>query len=302
MTTFITLYPNVEVLSGTKKCITALGSVALTQLKPSHIQNAYNEWVKSLSPATIRYNHAILHKALDRAIILSLISRNEAKRVVLPKKNQTEMTCWDENEVSQFLESTKGSRYYPLFYLALTTGARRGELLGLRWRDFKDGELNISRGLHQLRDNSYVFLPPKTLKSSRTITLGESVVAMLEAYRAACKVQKKMLGLILKEDDLIFSDVSGDKPWRPNSITRAWAVAVKRAGVRQIRFHDCRHTHASLLLKAGVNVLVVSQRLGHRDISTTYNVYSHLLPGMGKEAATVFDKIMKPKATAENFR
>ncbi len=211
----------------------------------------------------------------------------------VPRAHPAEMQVWNEAEVHQFLEAAKGTKYYPLFYLSLYTGARRGELLALRWQDvdFIYSQIYINRSLHHLSDGSYIYTAPKTAKSRRTIALSPSAFLVLESYRKAREIEGSMIDTPIKDSDLVFNDLG--KPWRPNTITRAWSSLAAKAGVKVIRLHDARHTHASLLLKQGIHPKVVQERLGHSTIAVTLDIYSHVAPGLQEAAAKRFDDALQ---------
>jgi integrase len=245
------------------------------------------------SPLSIRYHHTVLHKALATALEWGLVVRNVADGVDVPQSYPGEMRTWDEDEMGKFLEAAKSTQYYPLFYTALFTGMRRSELLALRWQDidFIYSQIYVSRGMHQLKDNSYIFTQPKTKKSRRTIALPPSAFLVLESYHKTKEVEAAMLGTELKDIDLVFSALG--KPLRPNTVSRAWANLAAKTGVKVIRLHDARHTHASLMLKQGIHPKVVQERLGHSSISVTLDTYSHVAPGLQEAAAKRFDEILK---------
>jgi integrase len=192
------------------------------------------------------------------------------------------------------IEVAKDSPYYTLFFTALYTGMRRSEMLALRWQDidFIFSQVSVSRSLHQLKDGSYIFTQPKSAKSRRTIALSPSANLTLQENKEKQEATKDKLGVPLKDDDLVFSTPEG-KPLRPNTVSRAWNMLAARAGVRVIRFHDARHTHASILLKQGVHPKVVQERLGHSTISTTLDTYSHVAPGLQEAAAKRFDDALQ---------
>jgi integrase len=202
------------------------------------------------------------------------------------------MQTWNEDEVKRFLEVARDSRYYPLFYTALFTGMRRGELLALRWQDvdFIYSQIYVSRSLHQLRDGTYIFTQPKSEKSRRTIAISSSLFFVFSEHRKIKEVEALLLGQTVSESDLVFSN-SG-KPLRPNTITYAWERIAARAGVKVIRLHDARHTHASLMLKQGIHPKIVQERLGHTSIQMTLDTYSHVAPGIQQAAAESFDKLL----------
>ncbi len=192
------------------------------------------------------------------------------------------------------------SPYYALFYTALYTGMRRSELLGLKWGDvdFIMSQVYVNRSLHHLKDGSYVFTQPKSTRSRRTIALSPSAILTLRDHYEKQKLEQAMLGISLKDDDLVFGQLDG-KPLRPNTVTRAWTMLAGRAGVKVIRLHDARHTHASLMLKQGVHPKIVQERLGHASIQMTLDTYSHVAPGLQQAAAEGFDRLLNRKAENE---
>lgn len=152
----------------------------------------------------------------------------------------------------------------------------------------------MNRSLHQLKNGSFIFTQPKSAKSSRTIALTPSTILMLREYQEKQKLEREMLGTSLADGDLVFSNVEG-KPLRPNTVTRAWTTLAARCGLKVIRLHDARHTHASLMLKQGIHPKVVQERLGHSSIQMTIDTYSHVAPGIQEAAAKRFDEILNHK-------
>jgi integrase len=275
--------------------IPRLGNIPLVQLTSEQLQKHYTLKVnEGLSPRSIRYHHVVLHKALETAIKWGLLARNVSDGVDVPRARQTEMRTWDEYEVTRFLETARDSRYYWLFHTALFTGMRRSELLALQWRDIDFQQISVNRSLHQLRDGSYVFTQPKSVKSRRAIALSPSSVLTLSEHKEDQKRMRAMLGLPLRDDDLVFAAHDG-KPLRPNTVSRAWTALAAHAGLKVIRLHDARHTHASLMLKQGVHPKIVQERLGHSSIQVTLDTYSHVAPGLQEAAAESFDRLVSPR-------
>jgi integrase len=280
-----------------KHLIPNLGSTTLTQLKPEHLQRLYTAMQNSgLSAWTVKYVHGLIHVALKTALEWGLIVRNPADAVKPPKIHRNEMQTWDDPEISLFLEAAKGNPHHALFYTALFTGMRRSELLGLKWSDVDLVQMQISvcRGLHRLKDRSYVFTEPKSAKSRRTIALPPSVALLLKGHQEKQKLDRAMLGMAWSNDDLVFGTLEG-KPRFPDTITKAWQRVAAEAGVKVIRFHDARHTHASIMLKQGIHPKIVQERLGHASIEMTLDIYSHVTPGLQKAAAARFDDLIMPK-------
>lgn len=280
-----------------KHLLPNLGSIPLMQLRPEHIQKHYTDTLKDgLSAGTVRYHHAVLHIALQTAVKWGLVSRNVADAVSPPPARRSEMQIWDEDDIYRFLEVAKDTPYYALFYTALFTGMRRSELLALRWQDvdFILSQIYVNRGLHHLKDGSYIFTEPKSAKSRRTIALPPSVTLLLGECHAKQKLERAKLGIRLTDGDLVFSTPEG-KPMRPNTVTYAWTTLAKRAGLNVIRLHDARHTHASLMLKQGIHPKIVQERLGHSSIQITLDTYSHVAPGLQQAAAESFDELFTKK-------
>ena len=284
-----------------KHLIPDMGSVTLTQLRPEHLQKHYTAKLNDgLSAGTVRYHHAVIHKALQTALRWGLVGRNVADGVDVPRARRNEMQTWDEDDITRFVEAATDSPYYGLFYTALYTGMRRSELLGIKWSDvdFIFSQIYVNRSLHHLKDGSYIFTEPKSARSRRTIALPPSAVLVLKEHWERQKLERAMLGISLTDDDLVFSQFDG-KPLRPNTVTRAWTMLAARAGVKVIRLHDARHTHASLMLKQGIHPKVVQERLGHASIQMTLDTYSHVVPGLQEAAAIRFDDMLNHKARNE---
>jgi len=147
----------------------------------------------------------------------------------------------------------------------------------------------VERSLHQLRSGSLVFRSPKTAKGRRTIALPPSAILVLKEHYEKQKLERAMLGIPLTDEDLVFSHLDG-RPLCPNTVTRAWTTLAARAGLKVIRLHDARHSHASLMLKQGVHPKIVQERLGHSTIAVTLDTYSHVAPGLQEAAAKRFDE------------
>jgi len=291
-----------------KYLIPSLGQLPLTQLRPEHIQRFYAEKLAKgradgsggLSSRTVRYMHVTLHKALKNAVKMGIIIRNPADAVEVPKQKSREMQIMNESEIHIFLEYAKYTPYYALFYTALFTGMRRSELLALRWSDVDLAlcQLYISRTVHRLQNGEIIFSVPKTSKSKRMVNLSPSTAITLREHRAQ---QEMIKGYSLSDDDLVFSQYDG-KLLLPDSVTHAWKSLANRIGLKGIRLHDARHTHASLMLKQGIHPKVVQERLGHASIKITLDVYSHVAPGIQRAAANKFDDIvLSRKENSEYF-
>lgn len=278
--------------------IPAVGKIVLTELKPQHLQSLYSDKLSSgLSPRTVQLFHVAIHKALKNAVRVGLLSRNAADAIEKPKIDRPEMHPMTQNDLTRFLDAAKQGHYYALFYTYLFTGMRRSELLAVRWSDVDLFAMHISvsrtmQYIHGVKDH-ISFKEPKSKKSRRLIALSPSNVSILQDHRQAQENVRESLQLApVTENDLVFSHWDGS-PLLPDSITHAWVKLVRKCGLRGVRLHDARHTHATIMLKQGVHPKIVQERLGHSTISTTLDTYSHVAPGLQQAAAAAFDDILK---------
>jgi integrase len=225
------------------------------------------------------------------AVEWGLLARNPADAINPPHTQGIEMQIWDEDDIATFLESARTTRYFALFHTAFFTGMRRSELLGLRWCDLDLllCKVYVTRSLHMLNAGKVVIRQPKTAKGKRMIDLSPLATSVLKEHREKQQLDRAMLGIPLKDDDFVFSDLEG-KPLLPNTVSHAWIKLVKRIGIKPIRLHDARHSHASLMLKQGTHPKVVQERLGHSSIQVTLDTYSHVAPGLQEAAAARFDQ------------
>ena len=282
--------------------IPGLGRVSLVELQAQHIQSYYANKLSEgrtdgkggLSARSVVYHHRILSKALDYAVKMGLVVRNVAKVVEPPRVARKTMQTLSPEEVTRFLDVARETDYYVYFATLLYTGLRRGELLALRWRnlDLDSGTLTVVETAYRLGSGEYRIKEPKTAQSRRTVTLPISLVELFKVYRSDQELLRIQLGISLNADDFVFIRPDGS-PINPNAITLAFRRIIKRAGLKDLRIHDLRHTHATLMLKAGIHPKVVSERLGHASISITLDIYSHVLPGMQEAAAERFDRIFE---------
>jgi len=279
--------------------VPGLGYIPLTELRPEHLQRYYSEKLASgrrdgkgsLSPRTVRHHHMTLHGALQSAVKWGLLARNPADGVDAPRYQAHEMRTLNEDDIRIFLAAAHPTPYYALFYLALFTGMRRSELLALRWNDIDLdlAQVSVVRTLHQLHDRKIVFRAPKTAKGRRTVARPPSAALRLREHRQKQEAVRVCLGIPLQGDDLVFSQPDG-RPLLPDTVTHAWVKLARRTGLSGVRFHDARHSHASLMLKAGIHPKVVQERLGHASIQITLDTYSHIAPGLQAAAAARFDQ------------
>lgn len=276
-----------------KHIIPTIGDVELTKLNPIIIQDLYNKLTKEkvLSDENIQKVHTLINDSLKKAERWGLIARNPAALVDRPKAVKKEITVWNVEEVRQFLKyAKKGGRYYIAFLLALTTGMRQGEILGLRWKDvdFENGCVRITQTLSS--DGKDLLPYTKTKSGSRTIDLPEETVIALKMHWLFIRGEREK-NRSYKNLDLVVCTEFGT-PTHKSNIRRVFKSIIEKADIPKIRFHDMRHTHATLLLLQGVNPKIVSERLGHADVRITLDTYSHLLPSIQKDTALKFGEML----------
>ncbi|HVM14201.1 MAG TPA: tyrosine-type recombinase/integrase [Egibacteraceae bacterium] len=289
-----------------------LGSVALAELERPAVEQFYANLFRRggrqgqrLSRRTVAYTHSILHKALADAVRDGLLATNPCRRAVLPKVDHasdgqvTEIAAWDAGQLRTFVAATTEHRHRDLFVVAAFTGLRRGELCGLRWCDIDlDRQLlHVQRSL-TIIDRRVLLKEPKTYRTRR-LHIDDTAGAALARQRAWQEQRRAEAGAAWRNElDLVFT-AAGGRPLVPDSLTRTFRQAVAGLPLPRIRLHDLRHTHATLMLQAGVPVQVVSQRLGHASVHLTMEIYAHVLPAMDAEAADRFaDHILGPDMTA----
>ena len=266
----------------------SLGRVKLKQLTPTHVRGLHREKLDAdLAPATVRKIHSTLHKALSQAVSDGLIPRNAAD-VNAPRPAPEEMRPLSEDEARAFLETAKaaGDRFEPLYVLAITTGLRRGELLGLRWDDvdLERGKLRVGRALVR-EGGQYIVGETKTRRGRRQVNLTPRTVNVLKAHRKRQLEERMRLSGLYEDHGLIFTTGIGTPVNPENLVKRSFKPLLKRAGLPKIRFHDLRHTCATLLLGRGVHPKIVQELLGHATIAMTLDTYSHYIPSMGDQAS-----------------
>lgn len=285
--------------------IPGLGGDRLQQLNAARLNAWYGQMLQSggadggtLSLRTVRYCHAVLHKALADAVKQQLVTVNAAAMADTPKQSaaagpaavapEDKIQAWTAEQVRAFASAGDGSALHDSFLLAINTGLRRGEVYGLTWGDvdLKAGRLRVRQALATI-GHTLEIQTPKSGKS-RSFRLDPTTVALLSRRRKAQAADKLAWpGEWGNDADLVFTHEDG-RPIHPTSATKAFGRAAKAVGLPAIRFHDMRHTYATLALRAGVNIRVVSKRLGHSTPQITWTVYAHVLPDEDDHAADLF--------------
>ena len=277
--------------------IPGIGAIPLAGLRPDHLQSLYRKALENgrrdgkggLSARSVVHLHRIIRESLGHAVRWGLLARNVALAVDPPRPVNREMATLDAEGVRRVLDVCEGTIWHVAFHLAIYTGLRRSELLGLRWKDMDLvlGTLSVVRAMHQLSGGRIIFTEPKTAKGKRMVALVPATAVLLRGHRERVDADRALLGLGLGQDDLVLAHADGS-PIHPDYMTEVWATTADQVGYPSVRLHDLRHTHASLMLKQGVHPKVVSERLGHANIGITLDTYSHVLPGLQEEAALRF--------------
>lgn len=273
-----------------------LGGYKLKDIKPDLLQNFYDLRLKQgRSADMVRSTHKVLSVAFTHAIQLGMIGRNPCKSTTPPKIERREMQILDEDQIQILLSNAlrKKDQYFPLYHLAIHTGMRQAELVGLKWEDIDWGKktLQVKRQIVRYQNGSYAVTKPKSRSGYRFIALGDQAIEVLRSQEKRMWDLRKRPGW--HEMGLVFPTKSGT-PIQGCNIRRSFRNLIKASNLPKIRFHDLRHIAASLMLNHGVPVLAVSQRLGHAKPSITLDVYGHLLPGKQEEVAKLMDEILTP--------
>jgi len=265
-----------------------IGKRRLDQVQPEHLEQTYKQLLdKGLSPASVLRVHRMLHRALKIAMQRDRVARNVATLVEPPRQERPKTPePLDVEECKRVLAAAEGLRNSARWTVALALGLRQSEALALQWKDvdFDRGTLSVRRGLHRVPGEGLVFTEPKTDRSRRTIAVPAPLIEALRRQRVAQNEERLIAGTEWDDWDLVFAQPNG-RPLDKHSDYEAWIKLLNRAKVRHIRLHDGRHTAATLLLTAGVHPRVVMELLGHSQMRTTTDIYSHVMPALAQEAA-----------------
>lgn len=292
--------PNIEDTTRThyrdainRHIIPDLGHVMLKHLKTTSIQAWVNDLhvKKKLSPKSVRNIYLNLQSALTKAVVLRMLPYNPCEGVVLPKATKYQATIYTVQEMNHLLSVARGTDMYMPVLLATNLGLRRGEVLALRWEhiDFGNAIVHI-RENKVITEKGAITKAPKSAAGIRDISMGTQLLAELKHAYARYLRNKLAMGPAFKDSGLVFSQEDGGA-YRPESLTRMWRRFLEKHNLKDIRFHDLRHSCATALLEAGVDPKTVQTRLGHSDISMTLNVYAHCTPTMDRNAAQKLDDL-----------
>jgi len=279
--------------------IPALGHYQLRQLQLNHqaIQEYYSKAKETLTPRTVAKHHRLLSQALKYAVRQGYLVRNPCDLVDAPKWQSKPMRTLTEEEVSVFLEAASSSPYYPVYYAAVSTGLRQAELCGLRWRDLDldSGSLSVNQVLYKRKGVSEL-RPPKTSHSRRQLKMTYKLGQYLRDYKEIQETRYwqvhdwQLINKPLPLDYFVFGSLN--KPCSPSMLSHDFAKIAQGAGLKDVRFHDLRHTFASLMLMRGAPAKVISEALGHASVAFTLQTYAHVLSGMQEKAMELLNDIL----------
>jgi integrase len=274
--------------------VPTLGRVKLKQLTPQHLERLYAQQLAAgASSSSVHHQHKVIKTALKHALRQGLIVRNPAELVDPPKMARPEISPLSEVQARRLLKEVESDRLVALYVVALATGMRQGELLALRWQDVKLSARSISvcRSVRWVPRTGFVWNEPKTKRSRRTISISPQVVVALRLHQMRQQGERERLGTAWRYQELVFTTAIGT-PLESRNVLRNFHRHLEVTGLPHIRFHDLRHTAATLLLSQNVNPKVVSEMLGHSSVSTTLDIYSHVLPHMQHDASMAMESML----------
>ena len=276
--------------------VPAVGRIKLKALSPANLQALYRDRLEAgLSPCTVQRVHAVIHRALKQALRWGLVARNVSEATDPPRVQRKEVRPLTPQQVRGLLKTAHGDRLEALYMLAITTGLRQGELFGLRWEDvdLETGRLSVRQALTTPRGGRRLG-PPKRSKSRRSVKITAGAVKALAAHREHQLEERERLAELWNDHGFVFTTQVGTPINRHNFFRRSFKPLLEQAGLPStVRFHDLRHTCATLLLSKNVNPKIVQELLGHANISQTMDTYSHMLPDMQERATSAMEDILQ---------
>ncbi len=291
----------------------AIGHMPLQDLRPEHVQHLYNnklgkpkaKGIGMIGSDTVRAMHQVLHGALKQAEKNHMVFRNVCTLVNLPRNERREMKTLTLNQVvNNLLPAIEGDRLAAAIMLFFTSGLRHGELLGLRWQDIDfDAEvLTVRQALVEVKNRDggarkwkLVFMPPKTTSSRRVLPISPNCISALKRHKARQAEEKLLMGTAYQDQDFVFCRQDG-KPMAPSSLRWQFRRMLTKAGLPHIRVHDARHSFATLMLEQGESPKTVQTLMGHSQISTTLDIYSHVSLELETRAVNRLDEAFKNAA------
>ncbi|WP_163579056.1 site-specific integrase [Gracilibacillus saliphilus] len=286
--------------------IPGIGHWKINKIKNHHVESFVDEInAKKISQRTKKHIFRILSSALNKGQRFGM-DENIMEDIEAPRVEREEIEYWSEKEVQQFISHLNSKNHRTPIILALATGMRKGEVLGLTWSkiDLDNETISVTHQLKQQEkdngDKEWILSPQlKTKTSYRTIKIDDDTVELLKMHKKQQEKDKMKLGEDYMDKDLVCATTIGDFI-KPSYMRTVFNRTIEKSGVKKISFHGLRHTHATLLLANGVHPKVVQERLGHRSIQTTLDTYSHIIPGIQEIAAQSINKSLYPKANVED--
>ncbi len=268
-----------------------LGQSQLSKIKAQDIRSMMYSVADNTGTRTANACRTLIYSALEQAVKDGLLARNICAVVDKLKHEMKSMNLWTLEEANRFLDVAKDHRLFAAFYLAMSTGMRRGELLALRWADIEGEVINVERSLNWVKGQA-TFTTPKTVQSQRRVSVASDVIDILEKHRNLQNSEAKKMGFMWPNTDLIFTSFEGTA-MHPKSLTNSWWALQDKAKVPRIRLHDLRHLHISLLIKQGLDARTVADRVGHTDPSFTLRTYTHAFETQRKRAAISLNNLLQ---------
>lgn len=276
--------------------IPEFGKIPLSSLTRKKVNSFYQQLDEDeIGRNTIRYVHRVFHRCMQVAYLEEEIIANPVHGATIPRVEDKEMNFFNELQVLAFLAALKDHPHDALYDLAVKSGPREGEILGLKWEDidFYRGTISFQRQAKRVEGKGIQLRPLKTKASRRTIHIGSHTLDLFAKHKANQEIEKQIAGKLWKENDLVFPTSIGTL-FDQSNLVAEFKVVLELAGLPEIRFHDLRHTAASIMIKNGIDIMTVSRSLGHSRPSTTLNIYGHLMPGIQPEAAQLIDDALTP--------
>ncbi|MEX2536369.1 MAG: site-specific integrase [Trueperaceae bacterium] len=268
-----------------------LGRIELSKLTPLHIQEGMKSVAEVVSTDAANKSRTVLRMALERAVRLGLLPRNPVDSVDKLKHEPREIKLWTPEQVHTFLCAAKGHRLFAAFFLALSTGMRHGEILGVRWQDVDGDVITIRQSVITVRGAQFEISAPKTRKGIRRVVIDHDTKRILQEHETRQEAQRRHLGECWDDHGLVFTNELGGVIV-PRNLDREWYALQRQAGLPRIRFHDLRHLHVSLLIRRGFDPRTVADRVGHTDPAFTLRQYSHMFEAQRREAAIPLKQLL----------
>ncbi|MDR1159035.1 MAG: site-specific integrase [Syntrophomonadaceae bacterium] len=292
----------------------AIGHLKIKDIRTGHLNSFYNNLQEDglnqrtkgkLSPATVRIYHRLISSILGKAVKWGYIPFNPAAKATLPKLENKEAVYLDETDAKRLLELLRNEpiKWRTMVTFDLLSGLRRGELLGLRWVDidFQTQTIQLDQASYYISGHGIITDTPKNKTSKRPLKLSRSAFILLNEYKQWQDEQKNLCAEYWKDkDNRVFTGNEG-APIHPDSLTKWFSKFVKRLGLPPVHIHSLRHTYASLMIADGTPLVIVSKRLGHAQVSTTANIYAHVIQSADEKAALVTEKFADLIAPQKNF-